>query len=205
MQVNNEKIIERKLIASALGDDDIKKYLPNAKIMKYSDLRNYKSIEDLLPSNKTYAIILYENQKNKGHWVCIMRYKDKKKGDLIEFFDSLADDGKPDSQLKWVSSETNKFLGQGKPILTTLLNKSNLPVIYNKFKFQSEGNNIDGKDINTCGKHCIFRIINLLNHNRNLEDYYKLMATAKKQSKNTFDEIVAHLCTPNIEEIIQKN
>ena len=203
MQNNDEKKIEKKIIASALGDDDIKKYLPDAKILKYSDLNKYKNIEELLPNNKSYAIILYENQKNKGHWVCLMRYKDKKKGDLIEFFDSLADNGEPDSQLKWVSGQVNKMLGQGKPILTSLLKKSNLPVIYNKFKFQSEGNKKDGDLINTCGKHCVFRIANLLNNDRNLEDYYKLMATAKKQSKNTFDEIVAHLCSPNIEEFIK--
>lgn len=203
MDYNKEKIIEKKIIASPLGDDDIKKYLPDAKIMKYTDLKKFKTIEELLPENKSYAIILYENQKNKGHWVAIMRYNDKKRGDLIEFFDSLADDGKPDSQLNWVSNETNKFLGQGKPILTPLLNSSNLPVIYNKFKFQSEGNKRDGNSINTCGKHCVFRIINLLKHNRNLEDYFKLMSKSKKQSKNTYDEIVAHLCSPNIEEFIK--
>lgn len=203
MDYNKEKIIEKKIIASPLGDDDIKKYLPDAKIMKYTDLKKFKTIEELLPSNKSYAIILYENQKNKGHWVTIMRYNDKKRGDLIEFFDSLADDGKPDSQLNWVSNETNKFLGQGKPILTPLLNSSNLPVIYNKFKFQSEGNKRDGNSINTCGKHCVFRIINLLKNNSNLEDYFKLMSKSKKQSKNTYDEIVAHLCSPNIEEFIK--
>ena len=203
MNSNKEKVIEKEIIASALGDDDIKKYLPDAKILKYSDLNKYNNIEELLPNNKSYVVILYENQKNKGHWVCLMRYKDKKRGDLIEFFDSLADDGKPDSQLKWVSSETNKLLGQGKPILTELLNKSDLPVIYNKFKFQSEGNKKDGNLINTCGKHCVFRIVNLLNDNRNLEDYYKLMAKAQKQSKNTFDEIVAHLCSPDIEKLIK--
>jgi hypothetical protein len=36
-----------------------------------------------------------------------------------------------------------------------------------------------------------------------LEDYFKLMSKSKKQSKNTYDEIVAHLCSPNIEEFIK--
>ena len=198
--MNNEKQIEKKIIASALGDNDIKKFLPNAKIIKYSQLKTIKNITDLLPDNKAYSIILYETEPNKGHWTCIMRYNDKKKGDLIEFFDSLADDGHPDSELKWNSKNTNKFLGQGKPILTALLNKSQLPIIYNKYKFQSEGNKKDGDTINTCGKHCIFRIKNLLDCNRNLEDYYKYMKSLKKESKNTYDEIVSHLCSPEYVE-----
>lgn len=193
MNTLNEKEIEKQIIQNALGDDDIKVYLPKATIIKYNDLKKYNNIEDLLPKNKSYAIILYENQPNKGHWVCIMRYKDKKKKDVIEFFDSLADDGRPDSQLKWVDDNTNKMLGQGEPILTKLLHNSSIPVIYNKFKFQSDGNKRDGPNINTCGKHCVYRILNMLECNRNLEDYYDFMRNIKKESKNTYDEIVSHL------------
>ena len=188
-----EKRIERELIASPLGDNDIRFYLPDATIVKYSELKNYKNIEDLLPSNKSYSIILYENQLNCGHWVCIMRYGNPN-DELIEFFDSLADDGKPDSQLKWISKEKNIELGQGKPILTQLLEKTNIPVIYNKLKFQSESNKRDGKDINTCGKHVVLRIKNLLDCDFTLKDYISYMEKIKKKSKNTYDEIVTHLC-----------
>jgi hypothetical protein len=191
-QIKQEKKIERQLIASPLGDDDIKYYLPNAKIIKYSDLKNYKTIEELLPKNKSYAVILYENKPNCGHWVCIMRYKDKN-DDIIEFFDSLADDGTPDSQLKWISKEQNKILGQGKNLLTNLLNNTNLTVIFNKLKFQSEGNKKDGDNINTCGKHCVLRIRHLLDCDHNLKDYIKYMNDIKKESKNTFDQIITHL------------
>lgn len=184
---------EREIIEYPLSDNEIKFYLPNANVMRYSDLSKYSSIEELLPTNKSYAVILYENSKNKGHWVSIMRYNDKKKGDIIEFFDSLADDGKPDSELKWNNSQTNKMLGQGIPILTNLLNNCNLPVIYNKFKFQSQGNKKDGNNINCCGRHVCFRIKNLLDCDRNLEDYYDFMKNIKKDSKNTYDEVVSHL------------
>lgn len=191
--MQKEKQLERKIIASALGDDDIKSYLPDAKIIKYSDLKKYNNIEELLPKNKSYAIILYETEPNKGHWTCISRYNDKNKGDLIEFFDSLADNGEPDSQLKWNNKNTNKMLGQGQELLKPLLHKSELPVIYNKFKFQSEGNKKDGNNINTCGRHCVFRIKNLLDCNRNLEQYYNFLNSIKKDSKNTYDEIVSHM------------
>lgn len=192
MDKKNEKKLERILISSPLGDDDIKKFLPNAKIIKYSELKNYENITDLLPNNKSYVIILYENMPNSGHWTAIMRYNIKGH-DIIEFFDSLADNGEPDSQLKWIPKEQNKKLGQGKKILSELLNKSNIPVIYNKVKFQSEGNKKDGNNINTCGKHCVFRIINLLDKDMSLKKYIKFMENIKNDSSNTYDEIVSHL------------
>ena len=43
-----------------MGDDDIKHYLPNAKIISYSDLQSVNRIEDLLPRNNTYFILLYQ-------------------------------------------------------------------------------------------------------------------------------------------------
>lgn len=193
MNPKEEKKLEKELIVSPLGDDDIKFFLPNAKIMKYNELNNYNTIEELLPKNKSFAIILYENQPNKGHWTTIMRYKDKNRGDTIEFFDSLADNGEPDAPLKWVTKRENKMLGQGHPILTDLLNKTNKPVIYNKLKFQSEGNKKDGNIINTCGRHCLLRLITMLGNNYNLEQYQQFMKEVKEESKNTYDEIVSHL------------
>lgn len=193
MNPKEEKKLEKELIVSPLGDDDIKFFLPNAKIMKYNELNNYNTIEELLPKNKSFAIILYENQPNKGHWTTIMRYKDKNRGDIIEFFDSLADNGEPDAPLKWVTKKENKMLGQGHPILTDLLNKTNKPVIYNKLKFQSEGNKKDGNIINTCGRHCLLRLITMLGNNYNLEQYQQFMKEVKEESKNTYDEIVSHL------------
>jgi hypothetical protein len=187
-----EKKIEKEIIEHPLGDDEIKYYLPDANIIKYSDLKKYKSIDALLPHNKSYSIILYENSPNVGHWVCIMKYNDKKRGDVIEFFDSLADDGKPDSQLNW-TKPFNKMLGQGKNYLSNLLNNTDKEVIYNKFKFQSEGNKKDGNNINSCGRHCVFRIKNLLDCDRNLEEYFKYMADIHKESNNTYDEIVSNL------------
>jgi len=189
-----DKQIERQIIMSPLGDDDIKFYLPEAQILKQSDLKKYNKIEQLLPKHKSYAIILYESEKDKGHWTCISRYKNKKtKQHLIEFFDSLADNGMPDSELKWNNKETNNKLGQGKPLLKNLLQSSNMPVIYNKFKFQSEKNIKDGNNINTCGRHVVFRIKNLLDCDRDLSEYYKYLNDIKKDSKNTYDEIVSHV------------
>jgi hypothetical protein len=178
-----------EIIKEPLGDDDIRFYLPNAPIMKYSELNKYKIIEQLLPKENTYAFLLYENSKNKGHWVVISRYKYLKsdKEDLIEFFDSYGE--KIDEELNWNAEEQNRMLGQGHKILTELLKKTNKKVIYNPFKYQGDENN----NINTCGRHCVFRIKNLLDCKRNLNQYYTFMKEIKVESGNTFDEIITHL------------
>ena len=94
-----------------------------------------------------------------------------------------------DKELKWNDKQKNVMLGQGKKILTELLNKTDKKVIYNPFKYQSEQND----NINTCGRHCVFRIKNLLDCKRNLNDYYIFMKQIKQESGNTYDEIITHL------------
>ena len=64
-----------------LGDNIIRKYLPNSRILKYSQLKNIMNIEELLPNEQSYCIILYESQPNSGHWTAIMRIDDN-----IEYF-----------------------------------------------------------------------------------------------------------------------
>ena len=177
-----------EILKDSLGDDDIRFYLPNAKIMKYSDLTKYKIIEQLLPKTNSYAFLLYENSHNKGHWVVISRYKYLKndKEDLIEFFDSYGE--KIDAELNWNHEKQNELLGQGHKILTELLKKTDKKVIYNPFKYQG-----DEQMISTCGRHCVFRIKNLLDCKRNLNQYFIFMKEIKKESGNNYDEIITHL------------
>ena len=93
-----------------LSDDIIHKNLKNAKILKYSELEKYNTIEQLLPKEKAYVILLLEDQINSGHWMCLARFNNK-----ILFFDSYG--GAPDSQLKWNSKEKQHELGQSQPLL----------------------------------------------------------------------------------------
>ena len=61
----------------SMSDDDIRYYLPDAKILiyRYSELSNVKKIEDLLPRHKSYFILLYPVQStSSGHWVCLTRF-----------------------------------------------------------------------------------------------------------------------------------
>ena len=164
---------------SAMGDDDIRFYYPNAKIIKYSDLQGYGNIHDLLPKSKDFAFMLLENSPNKGHWLGLLKY-----GDIVESFDSYG--GKPDSWLKWNDSKTNENLGQGEKDLTRLLKTHHGKVVYNPIKYQEEGS-----DINTCGRHCTLRI-KKMNEGKNLDHYYNWMNGQKKDTGMTYDEIVSN-------------
>ena len=159
-----------------LGDDDIKRVLPDAKIIDYEGLKKYSTIDELLPNNKDYVIILYENEQNSGHWVCVIR-----DGNTIEFFCSYGT--YPDHQLKWVDYNTRKELGSDIPLLSHLFDNSPYEVIYNEIPYQSEN-----KDIATCGKHCVFRIRQFLN-GLNLQQYQNLIKKTKPK-KMSYDEFI---------------
>lgn len=160
-----------------LGDDDLKRYFPNAKVIVYSDLGNYSTIEELLPKDKDFVFILLESSPNNGHWVALLRYRE-----TYEFFDSYG--GKPDSQLKWNSKKTNQELDQSVKYLTNLLKDKE--VVYNPVKYQGEGG-----DINTCGRHCTFRVQEMIN-GKNLEAYYKYMCKLKANMGLDYDGVVAN-------------
>jgi hypothetical protein len=180
MESADNPVIE-KIIEEPLGDDDIRQYLPDSKIIKYSQLQDFKKIEDLLPEKTDAVFLLYEDSPNKGHWVCVCRY-----GKTLEFFDSYG--GYPDSQLKWVPCPIRRGLEQDKTLLTNLFNKSQFSIIYNPIAYQD-----DHDDINTCGRHCLFRVLNLLKAGRDLAQYYELMKTLKDEYEEPYDTIVANI------------
>jgi hypothetical protein len=173
----NEQEIE-VIEDTPMGDDNIRSYFPNAKIVNYNHLNEIDSIDDLLPNNKSYCFMLIEDSPNQGHWVCLNKLNGK-----IEFFDSYG--GKPDSQLKWTPMQERKELGQAKKRLTQLLKKSGYKVNYNPVHYQQ-----DGGDIQTCGRHCCLRIKNMLN-GKDLDAYNKFMKQEKERTGMDYDEIVS--------------
>lgn len=168
------------LVEEPLSNDEITKYLPGAKIMRYSNIKKYDNIDSLLNKPVDYAILLYEDKPNKGHWVCVLKYND-----MIEYFDSYG--GKVDNPLSWNTEDDNLSLDQ-RPYLSNLFNKTDKEVIYNPIKYQD-----DSEDVNTCGRHCVFRILNLLEKDRSLGDYYEIMKEIKKETKSSYDDIVANM------------
>ena len=105
----------RDRVGEALSDADIRRLLPGAKILKYSDLSRVSSLFDLLPKVSDYVFILYEDSVNRGHWTLVSRPADG----VAEYFDSYG--GPPDAPLRWTAKERRSALGERQPYLSILL------------------------------------------------------------------------------------
>jgi hypothetical protein len=174
-------------ITSPLSDDDLKYYLGadiNKQIITFSDLDNYLSIDDLLPKDRSYKIILIEEEKNRGHWVAIMKYNN-----TVEYFNSYGT--KPTNDLNFVSSIKNKLLGQSKDLIKKILDDSltkGYKVIYNTKRMQKIGPNI-----NTCGRHIVCRLVAMTKLFYDLQEYINYIDQFKKKYNVDSDEVVAIL------------
>ena len=163
-----------------LSDEDIRHILgKDTKILKYSELAKYSSIDDLLPKHTDYCIVLYELEENSGHWTAILKYDS-----YVEWFDPYGI--KYDNELDWISNNVKHKLHEEKPLLGKLFNESDLKVVYNKTKFQSMK-----KEISTCGDHCVHRIYRLKHNDFDLEAYTSYMNHIKDEYGLTYDDIVA--------------
>jgi len=171
----------KEQVKDPIDDLEIKKYLKNAKIMTYNHLSSIPNIETLLPTDKSYILLLYLETPSSGHWVSLMRY-----GKTIEYFDSYG--GKIDAPLLWLPIHEREPLGTASPYLTRLLNDAlnRFKVVYNPVSYQTKKN-----DVNTCGRHSIFRIKNLLEKNMDLKKFNNYISKLKTDSKLSFDEIVS--------------
>jgi hypothetical protein len=177
-----------ELISEPMGDDDLKVYFPDAKIIKYSDLENYETIEDLLPSDKSFCFLLYEQSPRVGHWCLVARYNFANK-DFVEYFDSYGN--RPDDPLNWNDKKTNEMLDQDEKYLTKLLKKTKSEVIYNNVPYQEYSINTD---IASCGRHCCLR--NLFIQSQDvppiLTFYYDFISELSKKTDLTYDELVSN-------------
>jgi hypothetical protein len=172
----------RQIELIPMGDDTIRKYYPNAKILTVSQLSQFNTIDDLLPNIFDYVFLLYENEQNQGHWVLLT-----KKNNMLEYFDSYA--GKIDEPIKWNTGKKNIMLGQGRPYLTNLIKNSNYNVVVNHYDFQND------KDyaIATCGRWDIFRLNTIIEDNMLLPNFIKLVKTLTNRFHITNDELVSDI------------
>ena len=64
-----------KIINKALSDEDIGPILgTDAKIIRYSELRHIRDLDELLTKDLDYCISLYEDIPDRGHWTALSRY-----------------------------------------------------------------------------------------------------------------------------------
>ncbi len=121
-----------------------------ANILRYSDLMNYENIEQVLGEHGA-AIILYQTERDFGHYASIFKSAQDPEGTLI-FFDSLGIT--MDKELKLSTFNAKNMGGTAVPHLTDLVRASNYKVISNTKKLQ-----LNAFANNTCGRYAAMRIV----------------------------------------------
>ena len=167
----NEK---QKIALSNYEVNDILK--DKTKILTYQYLNKIDNINELLEPYKNF-ILLYLSKPKFGHWVCVLKHPDR-----IEFFDPYGGTYEPDVELDEIDNHIKKITNQDFPYLSQLIYDSRYPVEFNNYQFQQYGD-----DIQTCGRHCIMRVLlkDLL-----LDDYYEFMNELSRKFNINFDQIV---------------
>ena len=164
---------------------DIKKILgENTKIIKYSELSKYATLELLLPTHKDYCVILIEAHLNEGHWIGLCRFKNN-----YLYMDSYG--FKIDNDLNWASPRERRELHEDVNYLTNLINRnlidrSAYDCLYNNVKYQQMS-----QTINTCGLHVSHFLFRMKNDNMDLRKDYLFMKQIKDRTGHTYDEIVS--------------
>jgi len=150
-----------KVIEYPLSDTDINHLLhPPTHVFIYPDLEMMNSIDEAFDSEGRCMMLYPVSSETNGHWVCMIKRQNE-----IEFFDPYGK--KPDTELKWMGSALRRELNLEQPVLTRLFNESGYKITYNIHDFQGTGS-----DINTCGRHCVVR---LMFKNLSLNDYLKMI------------------------------
>jgi hypothetical protein len=163
-------------LARMLSDQDFARYGMRNKIVKYSTLKDYPTINDLLPEPFDFRIVLIESKPNSGHWTCILKYKN-----IIEWFNSYGTATGYD--FNFIPTQMRQMLGQGRDDLLELLRRKNpdQQLYYNKKRLQS---NNDG--INTCGRWVIARCLAGM-CGFELDDFIKKCEDKKKETGKPYD------------------
>jgi len=175
-----------KCLKYMVSDLDFQRWLgagAKEKTIKYGDFQDVPSIQELLPEDKDYRIVLTEWKQNMGHWCCLLRY-----GNTIEWFDSYG--VLPDAELKYVPKMMRRFLGEQEHALTRILKKAKedgFLVIYNKRKFQKQKDGVD-----TCGRWTLSRVMAML-MGYDLDDYQKMIDKKVAETEKPADIVVCDL------------
>ena len=162
-----------------MNDNDFARYGLRDKIIKYSELKNYNNINELLTEPVDFRIILIESSYNCGHWTAILKYKN-----IIEWFNSYGTGTGYD--FNFIANEVSRMLGQGRDDLLELLRKKHpsQQLFYNKKRLQK---NAEG--INTCGRWVIARILSC-KCGYELDDFIKKCEQKKEETGKPYDILV---------------
>jgi hypothetical protein len=173
-----------RALATSLSDSDIREALPTAVVARLQDLPDDPRMWSLP------TVLLYASEPSYGHWCALLESVDRAGEPCVSFFDSYG--LMPDREVKWIPASYRKASGQDQAKVSQFLLTQPLPVTYSAARLQSAG-----KEIATCGRHCITRIrcAGLSD-----EEYAERLRDVARQADLTPDELVVVLA-PTPEEL----
>lgn len=132
----------------ALSDSDIRTLLGSGtKITTYPELEGVRSIDELFDRKGRAILFVPQTDETTGHWTCLI-----KRGRTIEFFDPYGEP--PESQKDTIPSSLLERMRMKEPLLADLLLESPYKLIFNKEQVQELAD-----DVQTCGRHCVSRLL----------------------------------------------
>ena len=158
-----------------LSDDKVRQALGDAtRILKYSELKNYDTISDLLPKINDFVIILLEEDVNRGHWTALM-----KPHDGYYYFNSYGQ--KYDTDISVIPLCIRRILQEDKREITRLLDGH--PCDWNRTKLQGERSQV-------CGRWCILAITMCVFMGYSPADFIEFLKEKTKLLNKTYDQLV---------------
>lgn len=158
--------------------DDIRDLVGNVKMVKFDQLVEYKTIEQLLPKQKDCVVIFYETESaNVGHWTALCRLNE-----AYIFFDSYGNSEQQD--FSYIPMSLRNQLGIEKDYLKNLLKDKH--VISNHIDFQKMRDGVD-----TCGRF-VAMFLYVFKRGYSLSDFQKIMKKKVKGFKS-YDEMAVAL------------
>jgi hypothetical protein len=142
-------------------------------IILYKNLAKYETIDELLPNNTDFKIILLEWKPNAGHWVVLYKLNNN-----YCYFNSYGN--KYDNDLNVLSRCMRRILGEDTNQITRLLGGKSCE--WSKKRFQKG-------DAQTCGRWCVMRV-SMLKMGFDQKAFDKYLETAKYNLDLPYDLIV---------------
>jgi hypothetical protein len=141
----------RDLMAYSLSDYDISMFFRGEiNIIAFKNLKEFKSIDDVLGKYERCIILIEGNESN--HWVMIQKIRIKNRKPYILFWDSYG--LIPENEFNYIPKSFTLMSGQEKGSLIKLLINQPLPVHYSQYRLQQLK---DG--VNTCGRWCCIKAL----------------------------------------------
>ena len=158
-----------------LSDSKVRQALGDAtRILKYAELKNYETINDLLPNINDFIIILLEEDHNRGHWTALM-----KPSSGYFYFNSYGQ--KYDTDISVIPMCIRKILGEDRREITRLLDGH--PCDWNRTKLQGDKSQV-------CGRYCVLAITMLCFMGFTPADFIEFVQNKSKILNKTYDQLV---------------